>query len=47
MDMEKDLILTCDAGTTGCKCTIFDANGEAVVSVRRSYDTSYPQPNWS
>lgn len=45
--MEKDLILTCDAGTTGCKCTIFDGKGEAVVSVRQNYATSYPQPNWS
>lgn len=45
--MEKDLILTCDAGTTGCKCTIFNARGEAVVSVRRGYGTDYPQPNWA
>lgn len=45
--MEKDLLLTCDAGTTGCKCTIFDAKGEALFSVRRSYGTNYPQPNWS
>ena len=27
MAMEKDLLLTCDAGTTGCKCTVFDARG--------------------
>ncbi len=47
MAMEKDLLLTCDAGTTGCKCTVFDARGEAVCSVRRSYPTSYPRPNWS
>jgi len=45
--MEKNLILTCDAGTTGCKCTIFDSGGNAVVSVRRSYETNYPQPNWA
>lgn len=45
--MEKDLILTCDAGTTGCKCTIFDKDGMAMVSVRRDYETSYPQPNWA
>ena len=45
--MEKNLILTCDAGTTGCKCTIFSARGEALCSVRRGYETKYPQPNWS
>ena len=45
--MEKNLILTCDAGTTGCKCTIFDSHGQAVVSVRRNYETNYPQPNWA
>ena len=45
--MEQDLLLTCDAGTTGCKCTVFDRTGTAVSSVRRSYDTDYPQPNWA
>ena len=28
--MEKDLILTCDTGTTGCKCTLFNARGEII-----------------
>ena len=45
--MEKDLILTCDAGTTGCKCSLIDSRGTALVAVRRSYDTVYPQPNWA
>ena len=45
--MEKDLILTCDAGTTGIKCTVVNASGEALVSVRREYATSYPRPNWA
>ena len=45
--MEKDLILTCDAGTTGLKCTVVNASGEALVSVRREYATSYPRPNWA
>lgn len=45
--MDKDLILTCDAGTTGCKCSLIDARGMALVSVRRSYDTVYPQPSWA
>ena len=38
--MDKDLILTCDAGTTGCKCTIISPTGEAISSVRRSYPTT-------
>ena len=45
--MEKDLILTCDTGTTGCKCTVFNVRGEALFAVRRSYPTHYPHPNWA
>ena len=45
--MDKDLILTCDTGTTGCKCTVFSTKGEALFSVRRSYPTQYPHPNWA
>ena len=45
--MEKNLILTCDTGTTGCKCTIFNTSGEALCSVRRDYPTMYPHPNWA
>ena len=45
--MEKDLILTCDIGTTGCKCSIFNTKGEALCSVRRDYPTEYPHPNWA
>ena len=45
--MEKDLILTCDTGTTACKCTLFNIRGEALASVRRDYTTQYPHPNWA
>lgn len=45
--MEKDLILTCDAGTTGCKVSVFNAAGDALFSVRRDYPTLYPRPNWA
>lgn len=45
--MDKDLILTCDTGTTGCKCTLFNARGEALSAVRRNYPTQYPHPNWA
>ena len=43
----NDLILTCDAGTTGLKCTLFDAAGRAVQSVRQDYGTDYPRPGWA
>ena len=45
--MEKDLILTCDTGTTGCKCTLFNTKGEALAAVHRGYTTQYPHPNWA
>ena len=45
--MEKDLIMTCDTGTTGCKCTLFNVKGEALFAVRRGYPTQYPHPNWA
>ena len=45
--MEKDLILTCDAGTTGCKVSVFNTKGEALFNVRRDYPTLYPRPNWA
>ncbi len=45
--MEKDLILTCDAGTTGCKVSVFDVKGNALCNSVRAYPTLYPRPNWS
>ena len=45
--MEARYILTCDAGTTGCKTTVIDAEGAALASARAAYPTLYPQPNWS
>lgn len=45
--MEKDLILTLDAGTTGCKCTVFNTRGEALSAIRRDYATHFPKPNWA
>ena len=47
MEQERDLILTCDAGTTGLKCSLFNTQGEAVRTVRRAYGTEYPQHNWA
>ncbi len=45
--MEKDLILTCDAGTTASKCTLFRKDGTALCAVRKEYTTEFPRPNWS
>ena len=47
MEQERDLILTCDAGTTGLKCGLFNARGEVVRTVRRAYGTEYPRHNWA
>ena len=47
MEQERDLILTCDAGTTGLKCSLFNTRGEAVRTVRRAYSTEYPRHNWA
>lgn len=45
--MSEKYILTCDAGTTGCKATLISEQGEAVASVIGAYETVYPQPNWA
>ena len=45
--MDRKYILTCDAGTTGCKATLISTEGEAVASTIGAYDTIYPQPNWA
>lgn len=45
--MAKNLILTCDAGTTGSKCTVFDPQGAALCVVKKEYATDYPKPNWA
>ena len=42
-----DILLTCDAGTTACKCTAFDASGRAVAQARVDYPTEYPRPGWA
>ena len=40
--MAREYILTCDAGTTGCKCSIFNREGVALCAVKRAYTTDYP-----
>ena len=42
-----DILLTCDVGTTACKCTAFDPDGRAIAQARVEYGTDYPQPGWA
>ena len=42
-----DAILTCDIGTTACKCTAFVADGTRLADVRIDYATEYPRPGWA
>ena len=45
--MVKDLILTCDAGTSSVKCSLFTADGRVVNAVRGEYETIFPRPGWA
>lgn len=39
-------LLGIDAGTTGCKTTIFDLDGNAIGTDYREYPCYYPNPGW-
>lgn len=45
--MSKDLILTCDAGTSAIKCSLFTTDGRVLSTVRESYPTNFPRPSWA
>lgn len=45
--MTKDLILTCDAGTSAVKCSLFTADGTVLHALRGEYPTLFPKPGWS
>ena len=45
--MLKDLILTCDAGTSAVKCSLFTADGRVLHALRGEYPTIFPKPGWS
>jgi len=45
--MERELLLTCDAGTTACKCTVFAPDGQILSVARSEYPTAFPKPNWA
>lgn len=42
-----DIIITCDIGTTACKCTAFKSDGSKISDVRMEYPTEYPRPGWA
>lgn len=45
--MAGELLMTLDAGTTGCKCTVFDRHGSALCAVKKEYSTDYPKSGWA
>lgn len=44
--MSAPFILAHDLGTTGNKATLFDAQGNAVEAILKTYGTDHPRPNW-
>ena len=36
-----------DIGTTGCKASIFDADGTLLASINREYSVDIPHPSWA
>jgi xylulokinase len=40
-------LVTIDVGTSGARATLFDLDGHAIATARRSYPTTSPQPGWS
>ena len=44
--MEKRLLLGIDIGTSGCKLTVFDWDGQVVAGASGAYPTVYPAPGW-
>jgi D-xylulose kinase len=45
--MKKDLIISCDLGTSGNKATLFDSDGNLLANSFKSYDTYYLKPGWA
>lgn len=42
----KELLLAIDQGTSGCKMTIFDVEGNVIADTTRTYETYYPHEDW-
>lgn len=41
-----ELLLAIDQGTSGCKMTIFDVDGQVVADTTKSYETFYPEDSF-
>ena len=44
--MQKNLLLGIDLGTSGCKMTVFDFEGDVIATCTRTYRTYYPQTGY-
>jgi len=44
--MKKDVILTYDLGTTGCKASLYEIKGNLLASKYSTYETYYPHDGW-
>jgi xylulokinase len=42
-----ELLLGIDVGTSGCKVSAIDTDGNVIASGSQSYTTSHPRPGWS
>ncbi len=45
-NLEGDLILAHDLGTTGNKASLYDLSGKLIESYYHAYETFYPRPGW-
>lgn len=47
MEMERDVLLSIDIGTTTVKAALFDSNGSLLAIEGKEYPTYYPRPGWA
>jgi xylulokinase len=45
--MDRELILTIDLGTTGCRAILFNTVGQIVASAYEEYGIIHPRPDWA
>lgn len=45
--MKKQFLLGVDLGTSGCKLTLFDFEGQVIISTTGKYHTFYPTPGFA
>jgi xylulokinase len=46
-NMKKDLLLSIEFGTGGCKVTLIDTAGNILAEASEEYPTSHPRPGWA